>query len=113
MVKTKILLTDDHTLVRVSFKLMSDPNRNLQLLGFLPTMVAEQVRQHLAVNSDITRQFGAHRVLPSIRSDIRLAEAFAAGKPIRQYAATSRGAQDFTALAATLSPLLDGRAVIR
>jgi chromosome partitioning protein len=33
-----------------------------------------------------------------IRADIRLAESFAAGKPIREYAPKSRGAEDFQAL---------------
>lgn len=96
-------------LVRVLFRLMSGPNRNLQLLGFLPTMAAEHVRQHRAVTGDMTRQFGAHRVMQGIRSDIRLAEAFAAGKPVRYYASSSRGAQDFADLAASLTPLLGGR----
>lgn len=96
-------------LVRVLFRLMSGPNRNLQLLGFLPTMAAEHVRQHRAVTGDMTRQFGAHRVMPGIRSDIRLAEAFAAGKPVRYYASRSRGAQDFADLAESLAPFLGMR----
>ena len=93
-------------LVRVLFKLMSGPNQRLKLLGFLPTMAAEHIRQHRAVTGDMTRQFGPHRVMPGIRSDIRLAEAFAAGKPVRYYAPNSRGAQDFADLAASLAPLL-------
>jgi chromosome partitioning protein len=50
----------------------------------------------------VSRQFGAHRVLAGIRNDIRLAEAFSAGKPVRHYAPRSRGAQDFAELAASL-----------
>jgi chromosome partitioning protein len=93
-------------LVRVLFKLMSGPNRKLKLLGFLPTMAAEQIRQHRAVTGDMTRQFGPHRVLAGIRTDIRLAEAFAAGRPIRYYAPKSRGAKDFAMLAALLATVL-------
>ncbi|MBK4737994.1 hypothetical protein [Noviherbaspirillum pedocola] len=39
-----------------------------------------------------------------IRSDIRLAETFATGKPIREYAAKSRDARAYAALAGTPVP---------
>ena len=45
-------------------------------------------------------------MLPGIRSDIKLAEAFAVGKPVRAYAPGSRGAQDFAELASCLTQLL-------
>jgi chromosome partitioning protein len=51
------------------------------------------------VNGSVSHEFGATKLLPPIRSDIRLAEAMAAGKPIRAYAPKSRGAEDFAALA--------------
>ncbi len=70
-------------------------------------MAAEHIRQHRLVTGEVSRQFGAPRVLAGIRNDIRLAEAFGAGKPIRQYAPKCRGAEDFAALAATLVPILD------
>lgn len=94
-------------LMRVLFKVMSGQNHDLKLMGFLPTMVAEHIRQHRSVNGDVSRQFGAHRVLKGIRNDIRLAEAFAVGKPVRYYAANCRGAQDFTDLAISLAPILE------
>ena len=93
-------------LMRVLFKVMSRQNPGLKLLGFLPTMEAETIRQHRAIKGDVARQFGSMRVLPGIRNDIKLAEAFAAGKPIRSYASNSRGAQDFAELAACLAKLL-------
>ncbi|MBK5969496.1 chromosome partitioning protein, partial [Thiorhodovibrio winogradskyi] len=77
-------------------------------LGFVPTMSAAHIRQHRLVTGEVARQFGAPRVLAGIRSDIRLAEAFSVGKPVRSYAPKCRGAQDFANLAATLVPLLDG-----
>jgi chromosome partitioning protein len=89
-------------LVRVLFKVMTRDNRELKILGFLPTMSAEHIRQHRTVTGEVSRQFGAQRVLPGIRSDIRLAEAFAAGKPIRDYAPGCRGAADFAQLAKEL-----------
>ena len=94
-------------LMRVLFKVMSGDNPRLKILGFLPTTAAEHTRQHRAVTGEVSRQFGAHRVLPGIRNDIRLAEAFAAGKPVRYFAPKSRGAQDFAELAASLAPMLE------
>jgi chromosome partitioning protein len=66
-------------------------------------MAADHIRQHRAVTHEVSQQFGAHRVLPGIRNDIRLAEAFAAGQPIRLYAPKSRGATDFARLAEHLA----------
>jgi chromosome partitioning protein len=94
-------------LMRVLFKVMKDANPELKILGFLPTNSAEHIRQHRTVTSEVSRQFGAHRVLSGIRSDIRLAEAFAAGKPVRHYAPNCRGAQDFFDLASSLLPTLN------
>jgi chromosome partitioning protein len=93
-------------LMRVLFKVMTRDNPRLKILGFLPTTAAEHIRQHRAVTNEVSRQFGAHRVLAGIRNDIRLAEAFAAGKPVRHYSPRSRGAQDFADLAASLAPVI-------
>jgi chromosome partitioning protein len=93
-------------LMRVLFKVMKEGNPKLKILGFLPTNSADHIRQHRAVTTEVSRQFGAHRVLPGIRSDIRLAEAFAVGQPVRHYAASCRGAQDFADLAASLMSVL-------
>ena len=93
-------------LVRVLFKVMTRDNRGLKILGFLPTMAAENIRQHRTVTGEMSHQFGANRVLNPIRSDIRLAESFAAGKPIRFYAPKSRGAEDFMQLGQALAEAL-------
>lgn len=85
-------------LVRLLFKIMTRQNRNLKILGFLPTLSAEHIRLHRTVNGQVGNEFGAARILPGIRNDIRLAESLAAGKPIRYYAPKSRSAQDFTQL---------------
>ncbi|MBK1720700.1 ParA family protein [Thiocystis violacea] len=94
-------------LMRVLFKVMSSSNPQLKILGLLPTMATDHIRQHRLVSEEVARQFGASRVLAGIRNDIRLAEAFGVGKPIRSYAPKCRGAQDFARLAATLAPILD------
>lgn len=93
-------------LMRVLFKVMTRDNPGLKILGFLPTTANEHIRQHRAVTGEVSRQFGADRVLSGIRNDIRLAEAFAAGKPVRYFAPKCRGAQDFAELAARLAPVL-------
>jgi len=93
-------------LMRMLFKVMTHDNPQLKILGFLPTTAHEHIRQHRAVTGEVSRQFGAHRVLAGIRNDIRLAESFAAGKPVRYFAPKSRGAQDFAELASSLAPLL-------
>ena len=93
-------------LVRVLFKVMNNANPELKILGFVPNTVTERIRQHRVVTGEVARHFGALRMLPGIRSDIRLAEAFAVGKPVRHYAPQTRGAQDFAELAASLAPSL-------
>jgi chromosome partitioning protein len=85
-------------LVRLLFRIMTRQNRELKILGFVPTLSAEHIRQHRTVNAQVGGEFGAARILPGIRNDIRLAESFAAGKPVRLYAPKSRSAQDFARL---------------
>ena len=65
-------------------------------------MASDHIRQHRTVNSEVAHQFGALRILPGIRNDIRLAESFGLGKPIHYYAPKSRAAEDFSLLASIL-----------
>jgi len=92
-------------LMRVLFKIISGPNRQLKIAGFLPMMTAANIRQHRIVTGDVARHFGSLRVLSGIRNDIRLAESFATGQPIRYYAPKSRGAEDFKQLADSMAGL--------
>ena len=85
-------------LMRVLFRIKSSANPDLRILGFVPVMLAEHIRQHRAITGEIARQFGTPKVLPGIRIDIKLAEAFGAGQAIRNYAPRSRGAEDFAVL---------------
>lgn len=96
-------------LVRVLFKVISKNNPALKILGFLPVMTASNIRQHKQITEQVTKQFGALRVLTGIRSDIKLAEAFAAKKPVRFYAPKSRGAEDFAQLAQLLMSLIENK----
>jgi chromosome partitioning protein len=92
-------------LMRVLFKIISSSNQQLKLAGFLPVMGNDRVRIHRSVTGEVSHQFGAARLLPMIRSDIRLAESFAVGKPVRDFAPKSHGAEDFASLGLLLAQL--------
>lgn len=92
-------------LMRVLFKIISGQNQQLKLAGFLPIMASDNIRIHRTTNADVAHQFGASRMLPVIRNDIRLAESFGAGMPIRYFAPKSRGAKDFAELGKILAQL--------
>jgi len=85
-------------LMRVLFMIKSGENPDLKIYGFVPVMVAEHITQHRLISGEIAHQFGAPKVLDGIRSDIKLAESFGAGQPIRAYAPRSRAAGDFAVL---------------
>lgn len=90
-------------LTRLLFRTGSTVNPDLKLIGLLPVMIDHRVRLHHDIQNDLARQFGPRRVLPGIRGDIKLAEAFRDGKPIRAYAPRSRGAIDYAQLASGLA----------
>jgi chromosome partitioning protein len=90
-------------LARVLFRVASNrPDQGLRLLGFLPIMCDTRIGQHRQVMGGVAHQFGASRMLPGIRNDIRIAESFAIGKPVRYYAPKSRAAEDYQAVSETL-----------
>ena len=83
-------------LARTLFRIASSGQHpGLRLLGLLPVMYDQRVGMHRRTLDEIGQQFGALRVLPPIRNDIRLAESFAAGQPVGVYARQSRAAQDY------------------
>jgi chromosome partitioning protein len=86
-------------LARLVFAVVSQHNPTLRILGFLPVMAASHVRQHRALAAQVGQDFGVARMLPAVRMDIRLAEAFGAGRPVRDYAPRSRATEDFHVLA--------------
>ena len=86
-------------LARVVFRVASrGMNDRLRVLGFVPVMVDTRIGQHREVTAALSHQFGAARLLPGIRNDIRVAEAFGAGKPVRAYAPKSRATSDYAEL---------------
>lgn len=86
-------------LARVLFRVASNRNnQGLRVLGFMPIMCDVRIGQHRQVMGSVAHQFGASRMLTGIRNDIRVAESFAAGKPVRYYAPKSRAAEDYHAV---------------
>jgi len=90
-------------LVRLIFRFASGGNPGLRLAGLLPIMLDPRINLHRVVMGELTRQFGAERILRPIRCDIRLAEAFHARQPVRVFAPRGRGALDFHLLADELA----------
>lgn len=85
-------------LARVLFKVASQGrNDRLKVLGFLPVMLDLRIGLHREVRDGLGQQFGRERLLPGIRNDIRLAESFASGCPVRVHAPASRAAADYAA----------------
>jgi len=89
-------------LARVFFRVAMNSNADLRLLGLLPVMLDPRIGQHRKVCDQVTAQFGRDRLLGGIRNDIKLAESFAAGRPIRDYAPRSRANQDYQAAFAAI-----------
>lgn len=87
------------------FRVADEFNPRLTRLGLLPVMVDRRVRLQASVLEELIRQFGPERMLRGIRSDIKLAEAFAHGQPIQRYAPRSRGAMDYSLLVDELASL--------
>lgn len=83
-------------LARVLFRVGNKrANPALRVLGFLPVMSDVRIGQHRQITASVSHQFGASRMLPGVRNDIRIPEAFGAGQPLRYFAPKSRAALDY------------------
>ncbi|MBO1022314.1 ParA family protein [Methylobacterium sp. SD274] len=92
-------------LTRLFFRIATTVNAGLTLAGLLPVMLNPRTSHHRDTLQDVGTEFGCDRLLSGIRSDIQLAEAFAARRPIHDYAPRSRGAADYRVLADELGGL--------
>ena len=87
-------------LARVIFRVSSrGMNDKLKVLGFVPVMLDSRISLHREVCAGLGQQFGVHRILPGVRNDIRVAEAFGRGKPVRLHAAHCRATRDYAHVA--------------
>jgi chromosome partitioning protein len=93
-------------LARVLFRVASGPNPDLKLLAFLPIMLDRRIGQHRSITDGVARQFGQGRLLPGIRTDIKLAESFAQRRPVRAYMPGCRGAEDYAVVASEIGKRL-------
>ena len=82
-------------LARLFYLISTRYNPGLKLLGLLPIMQDKRVKLHQKVVDELSKQFGEQRILRGIRNNIRLAEAFAEGKPVSEYVAHCPGALDY------------------
>ena len=90
---------------RVFFRIATTINSGLKLLGVLPVMLNARAVHQRSILRDMESEFGARRLFAGIRSDIQLAEAFAASMPVRAFAPRSRGAEDYRHLADEISAI--------
>ncbi len=79
----------------ILYKINADLNPKLNLLGILPVKCDLRTNLARSVIEEIQKNFGARRLLPPIRNDIKLAEAPSFGKTIFEYAPGCRGAEDY------------------
>ena len=94
-------------LIQLMYDIKQTHNPGLALLGFVPAMVTVSKRHHREVLHQVELLFGRNRLLPGIRTDIRVAEAFEAGEPVCSYAPASRAASDFRDLATSVRERLE------
>ncbi|MDR3496561.1 MAG: ParA family protein [Ancalomicrobiaceae bacterium] len=90
---------------RLFFRMATTVQPALKLLGILPVMVNARVLHQQSMLQQVETEFGAGRLFDGIRADIRLAEAFAVGSPVRNVSPRSRGAEDYGRLADELDRL--------
>jgi chromosome partitioning protein len=80
-------------------------NRDLVVLGVLPTLFDARTTHARAVLDDVTSRYGLPVLDPPIAKSVRFAEAPAAGRSILRTAGRTPGAQAYRALARTLAGL--------
>jgi chromosome partitioning protein len=78
-------------------------NRDLRVLGVLPTLFDSRTTHARAVLADVSSRYGLAVLEPSIPKSVRFAEAPASGRSILRTAARSPGAAGYRALARRLA----------
>lgn len=89
-------------LSQLFYHIAAQYNPALKLFGIIPMMADKHVRLHRATIDELTKQYGRQRLLRPVRTNIKLAEAFAEHLPVSFYAPRSNGALDFILLAADI-----------
>ena len=73
-------------------------NPGLRHFGLTACQFNPQSAVHRSITAAVSREFGADKLLGSIRSDIRLAECAGTGKTAYEFASGCRGAADYRSL---------------
>ena len=89
-------------LLNACLRAISKKHFRATTIEILPVMVDGQLKLHRQVLVDWTKRFGQGRLLPAIRRNIKLAEAFAAHIPVNRFAPGCAGAQDYRSLCESL-----------
>jgi len=76
--------------------------------GLVPIMLDSRIRLDNQILSDLIGLHGMERILRSVRRNVKLAEAFDAGKPVHHYDKNCRGAFDYHMLSEDLATLWPG-----
>ena len=84
-------------------------NRDLTVLGILPTMYDGRTTHARVVLEDVAHRYGVPVLEPPVAKSVRFAEAPAAGRSILRTAGTSRGAEAYREHARHLLKLDDQR----
>jgi chromosome partitioning protein len=82
-------------------------NRDLRVLGVLPTLFDGRTSHAREVLADVTSRYGLDVLEPPIAKSVRFAEAPAAGRSILRTAGRTPGAQAYRTLARRLSGIPD------
>jgi chromosome partitioning protein len=86
-------------IVRLVYEINSTCNPALRIVGVVPTLSNFRTRLAQSVFDEVRKNFGHRFLYPSIRQDIRMAEAPSHGQPILHYAPRSNAASDYHRLA--------------
>ena len=78
-------------------------NRDLTVLGVLPTLFDGRTNHSHAVLNDVSARYGLTVLEPAIPKSVRFAEAPAAGRSVLATASSSKGAQAYRELARRLA----------
>lgn len=89
-------------MIQILYRINLELNPDLRLLGILPVKCDLRTNLARSVLDEIKNNFGVDKLLPTIRNDIKLAEAPSFGQTILEYAPACRGAKDYDALAAAV-----------
>lgn len=89
-------------MMNILYRVNAELNPGLSLMGIL--LIKSDLRTNLArgVVQEIMNNFGQEKLLPFIRTDVKLAESPSYGKTIFEYAPGCRGAADYWRLAESI-----------